>query len=279
MNNLKAIVPVIDNSNNQVTMSSLEIVEFINKWREAEAHNVGVEFPSKEYHKLRHDHFMSKVPEVLGTEGLPNFRETYISKQNGQEYPCYKFPKREACLMLMSYSYEMQAAVYDRMTELEMMQKAGLPDFTNPVVAARAWADKAEALQISEAENTELKQQALLDRPKVIFAEAVSTSTTTILIRDLAKLLNQNGIVTGEKRLFQWLRENGYLTKRNTPTQKAMEMGLFEMQERAIHMPDSEPQLKFTTKVTPKGQQYFINRFINQQPQKTLLLQSNSKTV
>lgn len=90
-----------------VTMTSLELVDFINSQRSADEP------------ELRHDHFMAKVPKVLGTEGLPKFRDTYHHPQNGQGYPCYRFPKREACLMAMSYSYELQAKVFDRMTELE----------------------------------------------------------------------------------------------------------------------------------------------------------------
>ena len=94
-----------------VTMTSLELVDFINSQR------------GKGEAELRHDHFMTKVPKVLGAEGLPKFRDTYIHPQNGQKYPCYRFPKREACLMAMSYSYELQAKVFDRMTELEEEQQ------------------------------------------------------------------------------------------------------------------------------------------------------------
>lgn len=89
---------------------------------------------------LRHDHFVAKVPKVLG-ECVPKFRETYVHPQNGMRYTRYRFPKREACLMAMSYSYELQARVFDRMTELEEKQKApALPNFSNPAEAARAWA-------------------------------------------------------------------------------------------------------------------------------------------
>jgi hypothetical protein len=100
-----------------VTMTSLELVDFINSTRkDGEA-------------PLRHDHFMAKVTKVLGAEGLPKFRDTYVHPQNGQEYACYRFPKREACLMAMSYSYELQAKVFDRMTELEdEQQKPKLTD-------------------------------------------------------------------------------------------------------------------------------------------------------
>ena len=104
-------------------------------------------------------------------------------------------------------------------------------------------------------------------RPKEIFADAVATSQTSILIGDLAKLLKQNGVETGQKRFFEWLRENGYLIKRkgadwNMPTQKAMERGLFEVKESAVNNPDGSVRINKTTKVTGKGQQYFINKFL-----------------
>lgn len=105
-------------------------------------------------------------------------------------------------------------------------------------------------------------------RPKEIFADAVATSTTCILIGDLAKLLKQNGVDTGQKRLFQWMRNNGYLIKRNgtdynMPTQRSMEQGLFEVKESTINNPDGSVRINKTTKVTGKGQQYFINLFLS----------------
>ena len=105
-------------------------------------------------------------------------------------------------------------------------------------------------------------------KPKEIFADAVAASHTSILIGDLAKLLKQNGVETGQKRLFGWLREHGYLIKRkgtdwNTPTQKAMDRKLFEVKETVVNNPDGSVRINRTTKVTGKGQQYFINKFIN----------------
>lgn len=103
-------------------------------------------------------------------------------------------------------------------------------------------------------------------KPKVLFADAVSASDSTILIGDLAKILKQNGHPIGQKRLFEWLRGNGYLIKRqgadyNSPTQRAMEMGLFKIKETAISHSDGHVSVSKTTKVTGKGQQYFINKF------------------
>lgn len=105
------------------------------------------------------------------------------------------------------------------------------------------------------------------DKPKVLFADAVETSKTSILIGDLAKIIKQNGVDIGQKRLFNYLRENGYLIKtgnsRNMPTQRAMQMGLFEVKETAITNADGSIRITRTTKVTGKGQQFIINRFLN----------------
>lgn len=126
--------------------------------------------------------------------------------------------------------------------------------------ALRAYADEVEQHN---------KTRALVEaqRPKVLFADAVSTSDTDILVGDLAKLLNQNGYAVGQNRLFEQLRNEGFLISRkgnsyNMPTQKAMEMGLFRIKETAITHSDGRVSLNKTPKVTGKGQQYFINRFI-----------------
>lgn len=106
-------------------------------------------------------------------------------------------------------------------------------------------------------------------QPKVIFADAVSASRTSILVGELAKLLRQNGVEIGQKRLFEWLRNKGYLMKfgesYNMPTQKSMERGLFEIKEGSHVSPDGSVRLTKTTKVTGKGQQYFINLFLTEQ--------------
>ena len=103
-------------------------------------------------------------------------------------------------------------------------------------------------------------------RPKALFADAVATSHTSILVGDLAKLLKQNGVEMGQNRLFQWMRDRGYLMKqgssKNMPTQRSMDMGLFEVKERTINNPDGSVRITKTTKVTGKGQQYFINQFM-----------------
>lgn len=124
----------------------------------------------------------------------------------------------------------------------------------------------ARALRIADETINNLKIKIQQDKPKVLFADAVSASSSTILVGDLAKLLNQNGYATGRKRLFAELRQLGYLIKfgssKNMPTQRAMDMGLFEVKETTINNPDGSIKISKTTKVTGKGQQYFINLFL-----------------
>ena len=125
----------------------------------------------------------------------------------------------------------------------------------------------ARALRLADKVIEEQKEQIILMKPKALFADAVSASRTSILIGELAKLIRQNGVDMGQKRLFSWLRVNGYLIKRggtdwNMPTQRAMEMGLFEIKESVVNNPDGTTKIVKTTKVTGKGQQYFINKFL-----------------
>ncbi len=124
----------------------------------------------------------------------------------------------------------------------------------------------ATDLKEERAKRTKAQQQLHEAQPKVIFADAVSASDSTILIADLAKLLKQNGHDMGQKRMFEWLRQNGYLIKRygadyNSPTQRAMEMGLFKIKETAITHSDGHVTVSKTVKVTGKGQLYFVNLF------------------
>lgn len=117
--------------------------------------------------------------------------------------------------------------------------------------------------------NKSLAEKIEADRPKTIFADAVSASHTSILIGDLAKLICQNGYQIGQKRLFQWMRDNGYLmvsgSSRNMPKQKYVEQGLFEIKESNVQNPDGSVRITRTTKVSGKGQLYFVNKFLGQE--------------
>ena len=124
------------------------------------------------------------------------------------------------------------------------------------------------ALKDEQDKRRALEAKVSEDAPKVLFANAVETSQTSILIGDLAKLIKQNGVDIGQKRLFTWMRDNGYLIKngnsRNMPTQKAMDAKLFEIKERTIANPDGTTFICRTPKVTGKGQQFFINILLSE---------------
>ena len=132
----------------------------------------------------------------------------------------------------------------------------------NPEMAIKAFTalkEEREKNKLLQADNERMK-------PKEIFADAVATSHTSILVGELAKMIKQNGVDMGQNRLFEWLRQKGYLIKggsdRNMPTQKSMELGLFEIKESVVSNPDGSMRTTKTPKVTGKGQQYFINKFL-----------------
>lgn len=126
----------------------------------------------------------------------------------------------------------------------------------------------AQTLKEEQETRRALEHKLDAQQPKVIFADAVTASEQCILIGQLAKLLRQNGIPMGERRLFQWMRENGYLGKNgnryNIPTQRAMELGLFEIKETAVTHADGHVTVSTTPKVTGKGQVYFVNRLLTE---------------
>lgn len=132
-------------------------------------------------------------------------------------------------------------------------------DETPEQTMARALLLAKEALDRKDAQIAEMA-------PKALFADAVAASDSSILVGDLAKLIKQNGADIGQRRLFQWMRDEGWLMKsgssRNMPTQRGMERGLFEVKERTIANPDGSVRITRTTKVTGKGQEYFVNLFL-----------------
>lgn len=143
---------------------------------------------------------------------------------------------------------------------------AGSENMTDAEIMAKAVLVAQSTIRQRDQRIKELESDVAAAKPKVLFADAVSASDSTILIGDLAKILKQNGHPIGQKRLFCWMREQGYLIKRqgadyNSPTQRAMEMGLFKIKETAISHSDGHVSVSKTTKVTGKGQQYFINKF------------------
>ena len=144
-------------------------------------------------------------------------------------------------------------------------------------IFARALKMADRTIESLKSENANLLADVNRMRPKEIFADAVATSSQSILIGNLAKLICQNGVDIGQNRLFEWMYENGYLIKSGSrhrmPTQKAMNLGLFEVKERVVDNPDGSTKLTRTTKVTGKGQQYFINKFLAKDGQMKLELE------
>lgn len=145
------------------------------------------------------------------------------------------------------------------MTDRTLEQALTSPDFLIQL---------ATQLKEEKEQRKQLEDKVEQDKPKVLFADSVSASKSSILVGELAKILKQNGVDTGQFRLFAWLRENGYLIKRegsdyNMPTQKSAEMGLFEVKQTIITHSDGHITTNKTPKVTGKGQVYFVNKFMN----------------
>lgn len=140
------------------------------------------------------------------------------------------------------------------------------PDDTPESIMARAVLIAQDTIKRLESRNTELEGAVNEMKPKALFADSVASSSSSILVGQLAALIRQNGVDIGQNRLFGWLREHGWLissgSRRNSPTQKGLDMGLFEVKERAINNPDGSVRLTLTTKVTGRGQIYFVNRFV-----------------
>lgn len=165
---------------------------------------------------------------------------------------------------------EFEAWVFDEVLPT-IRQRGG---YLTPEAAEEALTDPdfiirlATDLKRERAARASLEAQAVADRPKVLFADAVSTSSSEILVGDLAKILRGNGIPVGANRLFAWLRNNGFLIRRagsdwNMPTQKSMELELFRVKETAVVHSDGHTSLSKTPKVTGKGQQYLIDGFLS----------------
>lgn len=203
-------------ANQPATMTSLELVEFINEDRKERAHAIGAPFPGHGFPGLEHKNFLAKVVEVLGETSAKfsaDLPDSYGRPRRG-----YRFPKREACLMAMSYSYELQAKVFDRMTALEAAQSLALPNFADPVAAARAWADAKESEQRANA-------ALALAQPKVQFFDKVVERSTLMTATQVGQKLGMSAMALNKHldeldvysknikraRVFkQWFVDKGY---------------------------------------------------------------------
>lgn len=170
----------------------------------------------------------------------------------------------------------------DHVIKLDMAKEISMIQRSEPGKKARQYFLQVEkawnspemimkrALQIADKRIIRLEEKIEQDKPKVLFADAVDASNSSILIGELAKLLKQNGIDIGQQRLFEWMRNKGYLIRQrgesyNLPTQKSMDLKVMDIKKRTINNPDGSIRTTRTTKITGKGQQYFINKFLADQ--------------
>lgn len=230
------------------TMSSLEIAELTGK---------------------QHAHVMRDIRSLL-EQGVSesNFGLGSYTDANGQSRPCYNLTKKGCLILASGYDAKLRERIIDRWEQLEIQSQNRtfqLPQTFSE--ALRLAADQAEQLEKQKKLIEEKDEQIKQDAPRVLFSKAVETSKRSCLISELAKILQQNGINIGQNRLFAWMREHGYLCSKgqyyNQPTQKAMELGLFELKQTTINRPDGSVLVSTTTKVTGKGQVYFVDKFLN----------------
>lgn len=240
---------LVEMRNNQVVVDSKSVAENFGKSHR----NVNRDIENliqKDVLKIGHMFYETETPDSYG-----RMQKSYYMNRDGFSLLVMGFTGKKAIEWKLKY---IQA--FNEMEE-KLKNPMGLPDFSNPAEMARAWADEFERRRQAEALNE-------ANRPKVEFANAVAGSDGTISMADLAKLLKQNGVRTGRDRLYNWMREHGYLMKqgvsRNTPTQRAMEAGWFKVRENVIISPYGGTIIKKTTLVTGKGQAYFIKKLCHQ---------------
>lgn len=234
---------------NKETITSLELVEQINLFRSRE--NNRVELKHKTLLQIIRDEFSEEINEQ---KILP---VTYKDSKN-EDRPMFILTFSQAKQVLVRESKAVRKAVIKYLEELENKLRYNLPQ--NYTEALRQLLTQVES-------NQKLINKIEEDKPKVIFAEALEVSKTSILIGELAKIMKQNGINTGGKRLFEWLREHSYLGTRgenyNMPTQKSMDLELMEIKKSTSVNPDGSIRTNTTPKITGKGQTYFINKFLD----------------
>jgi phage antirepressor YoqD-like protein len=218
-------------ANNVLTMSSLEIAELTGK---------------------RHDNVMSDIEKMLKDLEIhaPDFSGTYKTAR-GNEYKCYKLPKRETLILVSGYNVTVRARIIDRWQELEQKESA---QFKMPKTLSEALLLAGQQAALAEERQRLLEQQ----KPKVEFAETVERSDGTLSIGEFAKLLPKEWKI-GRNKLFKWLRDNKYLMKDNVPYQRYVNEGLFEVIE-TVNEYDSQDYINLLTLITGKGQLYVTGK-------------------
>lgn len=226
----------------------------------------------------RHDHVMRDIDAIK--KDVPNFGEMFFETtapdSYGREQRAYLMNRDGFTLLAMGFTgkaaLEWKLKYIAAFNEMEK-KLAEQPKLTRSQLLATALIAAHEELEEKDKRIKLLTADTERMKPKEIFSDAVSTSQNSILVGELAKLLKQNGIEIGEKRLYAWMRENGYLIKRkgadwNKPTQRSMEMKLFTIKETVICHSDGHTSVNTTTKVTGIGQVYFVNLFLKTEKNK-----------
>ena len=228
----------------------------------------------RELHKslkveTKYTQWMKRMIEYDFEENV-DFIEVWTDTKNGN---AVRFEKSKQYMSAMGYETD-HLLKLDMAKEIAMIQRTpeGKRIRQYLIQVEKAWnspekiMERALLIAKNNINRLEIENKAM--KPKAIFADAVASSEQSILVGELAKLLKQNGINTGQKRLFEYLRENGYLIKRkgsdyNMPTQRSMELGIMEIKETVINNPDGTVRINKTPKITGKGQTYFVNKFLN----------------
>lgn len=233
------LIPVTENEQNEVVVSGRDLHEFL---------EIGTEYKK----------WMSRMIEYGFEENIDYARVSQKSltlggTQNITEH-ILKLDMAKEISMIQRNEKGKQARQY-----FLQIEKA----WNSPEMIMK------RALQFADKKIVSLEEKIKEDQPKVLFADAVNSSTSSILVGELAKLISQNGYEIGQNRLFDWLRENGFLIKRkgetyNLPTQRSMYMELMDIKKRTINNADGSIKTTRTTKITGKGQQYFINKFLSE---------------
>lgn len=197
-----------------------------------------------------------------------NFAEMFITRHlpfgGSRTEPYYEMTKNGFSFLVMGYTGEKAGEFKEKFINEFDRRDALLKN--DDYIMLRAFEIQQKKIKYLEDQYTNSQLIIESQKPKVLFADSVSASEKSILIGDLAKILKQNGVEIGQNRLFQWLRNNNYLLSKgdfyNRPSQRAMELKLFEIEEWSGNRPDGEIITNFTVKVTGKGQIYFVNKFL-----------------
>lgn len=235
------LIPVTENEQNEVVVSGRDLHEFL---------EIGTQY-TKWFERMTEYGFEEKEDYVA----LSQKRLTAQGNQTEYVDHLLKLDAAKEISMIQRNDKGKQARQY-----FLQIEKA----WNSPEMIMK------RALQFADKKIVSLEMKIEHDKPKVLFADAVDSSTSSVLVGELAKLISQNGYDIGQNRLFEWLRDNGFLIKRkgetfNLPTQRSMDQGLMDIKKRTINNADGSIRTTRTTKITGKGQRYFINKFLSEE--------------